>query len=292
MDSLILFPACGGDWLFVVDFPFEPAVPGSSCQGWPIFVVDFLFPPIGSLILLRLPWIDRLFVVDSLFLGHGLPASFAGVQRWMTLSYEVLDSDIGATNSGDWLWLRPLLCKSPITAWYTWYTAPCPFSPAHTACAVKPPYTQVPNTIVSECCLWPLNISWKIMYLIYSSNNSRSEPLFWRAALSGDRASCARLAAFAHVLSCWLLWACTGVYGFVWVCRVVVPMGHVNTPWSHRFVVLVLCRRICLSWRTTLGQLALASRLNFCASNAANRCFRWSWSGRALKTVVEERFSD
>ena len=203
----------------------------------------------------------------------------------------------GATNSGDWLWLRPLLCKSPITAWYTWYTAPapCPFSPAHNACAVKPPYTQVPNTIVSECCLWPLNISWKIMYLIYSSNNSRSEPLFWRAALSGDRASCARLAAFAHVLSCWLLWACTGVYGFVWVCRVVVPMGHVNTPWSHRFVVLVLCRRICLSWRTTLGQLALASRLNSCASNAANRCFRcfrWSWSGRALTTVVEERFSD
>ena len=112
MYNYVVLRDCFVEGLFVVDFPFSHGFldPPSGLQGWPTLCCWLsVFPCVpGSSS--RLPKGDRLFVVDFLFLDHGLLAPCAGVQQWwLTLACGVLDSTFGATDSGDWLWLRPFL---------------------------------------------------------------------------------------------------------------------------------------------------------------------------------------
>ena len=96
MISLILFPAFRGDWLFVVDFLILSVFLGVP---WP-----------SSSWLLRGDW---LFVADFLSPVHGLPASCAGVQLWLTLSYGVPASDVW----GDWLGWLTLSLSQTVYCW-------------------------------------------------------------------------------------------------------------------------------------------------------------------------------
>ena len=94
--------------LLTFRFPMVSLIPPSGLQGWPTLCCWLsVFPGVpGSSS--RLPKGDRLFVVDFLFLDHGLPASCAGVHWWLTLACGVLESTFGLTDSGPFLMVTRL----------------------------------------------------------------------------------------------------------------------------------------------------------------------------------------
>ena len=106
MGFLILRPACRGDRLFVVDFPFSPGL-DPPARGGRLFVVDFLF----SLGFLYPPRGFRS-VTDSLVLTFcfsfmvSVPPVLVCSGDWVC-RVGFSTPTFGATDSGGWVWLRP-----------------------------------------------------------------------------------------------------------------------------------------------------------------------------------------